>query len=307
MWNRARTTDGDRRLDVPRRSRRARASSGAGAFDVAVEASARWQLVRRRDGRRRRRRRARPRRARRWSRAIARRTTRRSGPRSTLDVGLELSARAARRRHVPRARAAADDDFTIVVMPDTQIYTVEGRNLEKYFYDQTKWIREHRAEYNIVGVIHNGDIVNNEPLLYQWNVADNAMKTLETPEAGLPDGMPYGVGVGNHDNSSIGDNTGSTRRSSTSSSASRASRAAATTAVTTARRTTTAGSRSRRAGSTSSSSTSCTTRARSRRRSRGRADLRRCTPTRSASSTRTTCSTAGGKFGRAGEDDLRRR
>lgn len=124
-----------------------------------------------------------------------------------LDLGVELSA--ARpvdvTYHVREVTSA--DDFTIVVMPDTQIYTLEGRNLEKYFNDQTKWIRAHRADYNIAGVIHNGDIINNEPQLYQWNVADKAMKTLETPEQGLIDGMPYGVGVGNHDNKLIGGNT----------------------------------------------------------------------------------------------------
>ena len=124
-----------------------------------------------------------------------------------LDLGLELSTEMPVdvTYHVRELTSA--DDFTIVVMPDTQIYTLEGRNLEKYFNDQTKWIRAHRAEYNIVGVIHNGDIINNEPLLYQWGVADKAMKTLETAEAGLPDGMPYGVGVGNHDNKLVGGNT----------------------------------------------------------------------------------------------------
>jgi hypothetical protein len=129
-----------------------------------------------------------------------------SGPDVKLDVGLELAARGPVdvTYHVRELTPA--DDFTIVVMPDTQIYTIEGRNLEKYFYDQTKWIRDHRAEYNIVGVIHNGDVINNEPQLYQWNVADKAMKRLETAEPGLPDGMPYGVGVGNHDNKLIGDN-----------------------------------------------------------------------------------------------------
>jgi Concanavalin A-like lectin/glucanases superfamily len=124
-----------------------------------------------------------------------------------LDLGVELSSPRPVdvTYHVREVTSA--DDFTVVVMPDTQIYTLEGRNLEKYFNDQTKWIRAHRADYNIVGVIHNGDIINNEPLIYQWNVADKAMKTLETPEQGLIDGMPYGVGVGNHDNKLVGENT----------------------------------------------------------------------------------------------------
>jgi hypothetical protein len=124
-----------------------------------------------------------------------------------LDLGVELGAAHPVDVTYHVREVTETDDFTIVVMPDTQIYTIEGRNLEKYFNDQTKWVRAHRAEYNIVGVIHNGDIINNEPLLYQWNVADKAMKTLETPEQGLTDGMPYGVGVGNHDNKLVGGNT----------------------------------------------------------------------------------------------------
>ncbi|MDQ3299946.1 MAG: metallophosphoesterase [Myxococcota bacterium] len=130
------------------------------------------------------------------------------GATSGVEVALDVSLELANRTPVDvtyHVRELSDaDDFTIVVMPDTQIYTIEGRNLERYFNDQTRWIREHRSEYNIVGVIHNGDLINNEPQLYQWQVADAAMKTLETPEADLPDGMPYGIAVGNHDNKQLG-------------------------------------------------------------------------------------------------------
>ncbi len=130
------------------------------------------------------------------------------GATSGVDVALDVSLELANRTPVDvtyHVRELSDaDDFTIVVMPDTQIYTLAGRNLERYFTDQTKWIREHRTDYNIVGVIHNGDIINNEPELYQWRVADAAMKRLETPEADLPDGMPYGISVGNHDNKQLG-------------------------------------------------------------------------------------------------------
>ncbi|HET9485405.1 MAG TPA: metallophosphoesterase, partial [Xanthomonadales bacterium] len=123
-----------------------------------------------------------------------------------FDLGLELAARRPVDVTYHVRELSSVDDFTVVVLPDTQIYTIEGRNLERYFNDQTKWIRDNREAYNIVGVIHNGDIINNEPQLYQWNVADRAMKTLETPEPGLADGVPYGVGVGNHDNKLVGDN-----------------------------------------------------------------------------------------------------
>jgi hypothetical protein len=104
-------------------------------------------------------------------------------------------------RQVSRA-----DDFTIVVLPDTQVYTIEGKGLEHYFYDQTAWVRAHRDEYNIVAVIHNGDLINNgDKYDYQWQVADKAMKTLEAGEAGMADGVPFGISVGNHDLSVFGE------------------------------------------------------------------------------------------------------
>ncbi|HEY5944791.1 MAG TPA: LamG-like jellyroll fold domain-containing protein, partial [Kofleriaceae bacterium] len=130
-----------------------------------------------------------------------------SGPEVTLNVELEMSARAPVDVTYHVRELSDADDFTIVVLPDTQIYTIEGRNLEKYFHDQTQWVRDNRERYNIVGVIHNGDVINNEPQLYQWNVASAAMARLEKPEPGLPDGVPWGVSVGNHDNALIGDNT----------------------------------------------------------------------------------------------------
>lgn len=97
----------------------------------------------------------------------------------------------------------AKDDFTIVVLPDTQYYTRANDNHD-YFYDQTKWIMENQAAYNIVGVIHNGDIVDNGGNIGQWEVADQAMSTLEIPQDGLPEGMPFGVCAGNHDESPNG-------------------------------------------------------------------------------------------------------
>ncbi|MDQ3369659.1 MAG: metallophosphoesterase [Myxococcota bacterium] len=130
-----------------------------------------------------------------------------SGPDVVLELSLEMAARAPVDVTYHVRELGEADDFTIVVMPDTQYYTVEGRNLERYFHDQTTWIRAQRADYNIIGVIHNGDLINNEPQIYQWQVADAAMARLETPEPSLEDGMPYGIAVGNHDNKLTGLNT----------------------------------------------------------------------------------------------------
>lgn len=99
------------------------------------------------------------------------------------------------------------DDFTIVVLPDTQYYsdTDSGHGGEaQYFHAQTQWIRDNREAYNIVGVIHNGDIVNHGGRTEEWTIADAAMQRLEAPEPALPDGVPYGVTLGNHDFDTFG-------------------------------------------------------------------------------------------------------
>lgn len=95
-----------------------------------------------------------------------------------------------------------EDDFTIVVLPDTQYYSdVDSPNAGSpdYFHDQTQWVRDNREAYDIVAVIHNGDIVNNGDRPEEWVIADAAMARLETPDPDLPEGVPYGVCVGNHD------------------------------------------------------------------------------------------------------------
>lgn len=97
---------------------------------------------------------------------------------------------------------AMEDDFTVVVLPDTQYYS-DGR--PDYFHAQTQWVMDNREAYNILAVIHNGDIVNHGSVVAEWQVADAAMSRLETPLASLPDGLPYGVCVGNHDQDSIGE------------------------------------------------------------------------------------------------------
>jgi hypothetical protein len=96
----------------------------------------------------------------------------------------------------------AEDDFTVVVLPDTQYYAdVDSPNAGSpdYFHDQTQWVRDNREAYDIVAVIHNGDIVNHGDAPEEWVIADAAMARLETPEPALPEGVPYGVCVGNHD------------------------------------------------------------------------------------------------------------
>ena len=93
-------------------------------------------------------------------------------------------------------------DFAIVVLPDTQFYTSAQRGgRPEMFTAQTDWIVSNRVSRRIAYVTLEGDISNDgSRVLQQWLNATNALYRLEDPaRTGLPDGIPYGVVVGNHD------------------------------------------------------------------------------------------------------------
>ena len=54
---------------------------------------------------------------------------------------------------------AAEDDFTIVVIPDTQGYTNTG-GIDAIFDQQTQWIVDQRDQFNTRFAIHVGDLVD---------------------------------------------------------------------------------------------------------------------------------------------------
>jgi len=95
--------------------------------------------------------------------------------------------------------AAPDGNFTLVVLPDSQFYAQQYPDI---FHAQSSWIVDERAARNIAFVTHVGDIVhlaNNE---FEWVTTDAALSRLEDPATTeLPDGIPYGLAVGNHDQS----------------------------------------------------------------------------------------------------------
>jgi hypothetical protein len=100
---------------------------------------------------------------------------------------------------------AAAQHFTIVVLPDTQHYS---QSYPAIFTDQTQWIVGNKDALNIVYVAQVGDIVNQAKSTEQWNNAVGAMSLLEDPvTTGLPDGIPYGVVPGNHDEPTTNYNT----------------------------------------------------------------------------------------------------
>ena len=93
--------------------------------------------------------------------------------------------------------AASAQDFTIIVLPDTQYYSKSHPDI---YMSQTQWIVDNQAALNIVHVVHEGDIVQDPDVESQWIKAEAAMSLLESATSPLyPDGIPYGVLPGNHD------------------------------------------------------------------------------------------------------------
>lgn len=100
-------------------------------------------------------------------------------------------------------------DFCIAVMPDTQMYTAEKGGGTRYMMiAQTEWAISNRVSRNVAYVSQLGDISNNgdtPSYISQWYHATNAMYRLENPvRTQLPDGMAYGVALGNHEQSPNG-------------------------------------------------------------------------------------------------------
>jgi len=81
------------------------------------------------------------------------------------------------------------ENFTIVVLPDTQGYTQDYPWL---FDNQTQWIVDNKEALNIVFVTHLGDLVNSYGNITQWEYANCSMSK-------LCDNVPWGVLPGNHD------------------------------------------------------------------------------------------------------------
>jgi len=97
------------------------------------------------------------------------------------------------------AGGPAGEDFTIIVLPDTQFYS---QTYPQIYAAQTQWIVDNRVARNIVFVTQLGDCVNNWDQAgqeYQWPNASAAWDIIESAP-GLPEGIPYGIAVGNHDN-----------------------------------------------------------------------------------------------------------
>ncbi|MDY0063313.1 MAG: metallophosphoesterase, partial [Myxococcota bacterium] len=91
------------------------------------------------------------------------------------------------------------EPFSVVLIPDTQYYTRKQPDVpENTYYQQMRWIVEHRAQEDIRFAIHLGDITDTNADS-EWLIAKKAHAILD--EAG----MPYSVTPGNHDYRSDGE------------------------------------------------------------------------------------------------------
>ena len=94
--------------------------------------------------------------------------------------------------------APAPEEFTIVVIPDTQHYVDVDEARAAYYTEQTQWIAGQGAlpphDLNIAFVSHLGDITEHfDTAEIEWQHADAAMDILDNA------GVPNAVSPGNHD------------------------------------------------------------------------------------------------------------
>ncbi len=104
-------------------------------------------------------------------------------------------------------RLAQSEQFSIVVIPDTQFYSEVRPEL---FEAQMQWVADNQVAENIIYVAHLGDLkddlnCDNQTVTAgtggsrtEWQIVDDALEILE--EAGIP----YSVVPGNHDFNQVG-------------------------------------------------------------------------------------------------------
>lgn len=113
----------------------------------------------------------------------------------------------------PCPPTVTSQDFTIIGLPDTQFYTSELNGGTNAMYkSQMNWIVANLNTENIVYMQGLGDCVQNgDNVLAEWQRTDTAMRIIEDPlSTALTDGVPYGINVGNHDQTPVGSPAGTT-------------------------------------------------------------------------------------------------
>ena len=75
--------------------------------------------------------------------------------------------------------------FTIIVLPDTQYYTVYHPDI---FLNQTRWIVANKQALNIIHVIHLGDLVEHYESASEWQTAKQSMESVTIYDTTAPTG-----------------------------------------------------------------------------------------------------------------------
>ncbi|HJN74669.1 MAG TPA: metallophosphoesterase [Myxococcota bacterium] len=121
------------------------------------------------------------------------------------EVVLEVAA-DAEVRFFGRGPWEPGEDFSIIVLPDTQFYACDCSGGESAtFYAQTEWAVSVLETRNVKFVTHLGDCVEHgDDEMSEWDVVAAAYETIEAS------GVPFGVAVGNRDQSPYGDPDGTT-------------------------------------------------------------------------------------------------
>lgn len=121
-------------------------------------------------------------------------------PLLTLVALLVTGVILQKRRAAAESSAPATEPFTIAVLPDTQFYCDTrlklshkwgNGDLRRYFFEQTRWVRDNRERLNITFLVHEGDIVQTDAP-EEWAIAREAMSVLDGK-------VPYCLCLGNHD------------------------------------------------------------------------------------------------------------
>jgi hypothetical protein len=82
------------------------------------------------------------------------------------------------------------DTFSIIQLSDTQYLS---ESYPELFNNLTRWVADNSLNYNLLMVIHTGDIVDNSSQSYQWENANSSMSILSNAN------IPYCWVAGNHD------------------------------------------------------------------------------------------------------------
>ena len=136
-----------------------------------------------------------------------------SGDFPTLSVGVSDDNSANLTVRFYGRLVEAGEKFTLIGFPDTQYYSSSlNGGSPAILNSQTQWVVSNKDALNIVYCAGLGDCVEHgDQYEIEWQVFDTAMDYLEDPiTTSLPDGIPYGLSVGNHDQTSIGNPDGTT-------------------------------------------------------------------------------------------------